>query len=617
MSLSDNAPATATDLWENLFHAETEDDASHSLLALLCTIIPNTRQAILVSGPADSGPYRPTAQWPPQGEDPQRLAELSERVLEQQSGLLVDLLPPTTMDRSHYYGLGYPLVIDGLLHGVITVEVVAESEDELRGAMEQLQKGSGWFELFFRRGQAKEDKASIQRMRNAVDLLAATLAEKKYVAAALSFVTELSTILDCDRISLGSMRRHHIKIEAMSHSAHVDKRTNLLRALSASMEECTNQGKEIFYPAVDDGASKMLITHDHELLARQHGGAALLTIPLYDGERYYGALTLERKPENPYSREELLFVSSIADLAGPALEAKRLNDRSLPGKILDAATIQLTRLFGPRYIGRKLIALTAVILVLFFTFATGPYQLAADSTLEGEVRRMISAPFNGYIKEAFVRAGDVVSKGEILCTLDDRDLRLERQKWLSQRSQFQRQHQEAFAKHERAQVNIINAQLEQAAAQLELLEAQMERTRVQAPFDGLVVRGDLSQMLGSMITQGEVLFEIAPLNAYRLILKIDERRITDVAVGQEGKLMLASLPQEHYPFIVRKVTPQTTAEEGQNTFRVEAQLVETSPHLRPGMEGVGKISVDRRRLISIWTRDLVEWFKLWLWSWWP
>ncbi len=553
---------------------------------------------------------------PPQGEDPQRLAEISGRVLEQQSGLLVDLSPPTTTDQGLYYGLGYPLAIDNLLHGVIAVEVVAESEDELRGAMEQLQRGSSWFELFFRRRQSKDDKASIQRMRNAVDLLAATLAEKKYVAAALSFVTELSTILDCDRISLGSLRRRHIQIEAMSHSAHVDKRTNLLRALSAAMEECTNQGKEIFYPPVE-GTSKMLISRNHELLARQHGGAALLTIPLYDGDRYYGALTLERTPEKPYSREESLFVRSIADLTGPALEAKRLNDRSLPGKIRDASTTQLTRFFGPRYPGRKLIALAIVTLVLFFTFATGPYQLAADSTLEGEVRRMISAPFNSYIKEASVRAGDVVSKGQILCTLDDRDLRLERQKWLSQRSQFQRQHQEAFANHERAQVNIINAQLEQAAAQLELLEAQLERTRVQAPFDGLVVRGDLSQMLGSMITQGEVLFEIAPLNAYRLILKIDERRITDVAVGQEGKLMLASLPQEHYPFIISKITPQAMAEEGRNTFRVEAQLVEISPHLRPGMEGVGKISVDRRRLISIWTRDLVEWFKLWLWSWWP
>ena len=39
--------------------------------------------------------------------------------------------------------------------------------------------------------------------------------------------------------------------------------------------------------------------------------------------------------------------------------------------------------------------------------------------------------------------------------------------------------------------------------------------------------------------------------------------------------------------------------------------------VRPGMEGIGKIEVNQRRLISIYTRDLVNWAKLWLWTWWP
>jgi hypothetical protein len=33
------------------------------------------------------------------------------------------------------------------------------------------------------------------------------------------------------------------------------------------------------------------------------------------------------------------------------------------------------------------------------------------------------------------------------------------------------------------------------------------------------------------------------------------------------------------------------------------------------MEGVAQIDVDRRRIISIWTRDLVDWLRLQLWSW--
>jgi hypothetical protein len=120
-----------------------------------------------------------------------------------------------------------------------------------------------------------------------------------------------------------------------------------------------------------------------------------------------------------------------------------------------------------------------------------------------------------------------------------------------------------------------------------------------------------------LVEHGEVLFEVSPLDSYRVILKVDERRIADVGSGQKGTLVLSSLPNERYDFTVEKITPITSAEEGQNYFRVEARLVEVSKNLRPGMEGVGKISIDRRRLISIWTRSLTEWLRLWVWSWWP
>ncbi len=59
------------------------------------------------------------------------------------------------------------------------------------------------------------------------------------------------------------------------------------------------------------------------------------------------------------------------------------------------------------------------------------------------------------------------------------------------------------------------------------------------------------------------------------------------------------------------------SEEGRNYFQVEARLDRISDDLRPGMEGFGKIDVGRRRLIWIWTHDLIDWFRLWLWSWWP
>lgn len=197
----------------------------------------------------------------------------------------------------------------------------------------------------------------------------------------------------------------------------------------------------------------------------------------------------------------------------------------------------------------------------------------------------------------------------MLCTLDDRDLRLERLSRFSQKSQLQRQHQNAVAKYDRAQASIIEAQLDQATAELELIDAQLGRTRLQAPFAGLLVSGDLSQRLGNAVTKGEVLFEVTLLDAYRVILEVDERRINDVRTGQGGSLVLASQPGTTYAF--------TIAKDGRNFFRVEARLASIDDRLRPGMEGVGKIAVDRRRLLAIWSRELIEWLHLWLWRWLP
>ena len=102
-----------------------------------------------------------------------------------------------------------------------------------------------------------------------------------------------------------------------------------------------------------------------------------------------------------------------------------------------------------------------------------------------------------------------------------------------------------------------------------------------------------------------------------MILEVDESEISEIKTHQPGTLLLASLPGESLSLVVKKTTPVSEAREGRNYFRVEAQLVEGSARLRPGMEGVAKISVDRRRLIWIWTHKLFEWLRMWTWSWWP
>ncbi len=602
-------------LWASFSAAQSSEEFWNGWLALQCSFNRGVVQGVLVMAGAQ-GAWNPVATWPATGGDPARLVEVCERVLDERCGLLLELEPADqTGGPIAHYGIGYPLLVDDQLQGVVALEIADLDQAQLTTAMEQLQWGVCWLEVLHRRHQSALEGAALARLQSSVDLLGLVLSEEHFEGACQSFVNQVATLLDCDRVSLGFRSGDHVVVRAISHSADFFKQINLVRAIGAAMDEAIVQRCDIVYPAQADGETAVL--RDHKQLSLQYQGGAILSLPLFGNESYYGALTLERPVARPFTAAEVELLRSLAALNGPILEAKRLNDRLLSTKVFDAGHSQLGKLFGPRFVGRKLLLLGALAVVLILSLAQGDYRLSSDAVVEGAVRRVILAPFDGYIGEAPARAGDVVTEGALLCTLDDRDLRLERLKWRSQKSQLQRQHQEALAGHDRARASIITAQLDQAEAQLQLAEANLARTNLQAPFAGVLVSGDLSQRLGAAVQQGEELYELTPLDAYRVIVKVDERRIADVQQGQQGSLLLSSLPEMVFPFTIVKITPISTAEDGRNYFRVEAHLEEVSPHLRPGMEGVGKVFVDRRNLASIWTRNLVEWAKLWLWSWWP
>jgi RND family efflux transporter MFP subunit len=326
---------------------------------------------------------------------------------------------------------------------------------------------------------------------------------------------------------------------------------------------------------------------------------------------------LERAADQPFDGATVKLCEVIIGVAGPILEVQQRDDRPLWRKVTDAGRTQLEYLIGPHHMALKLSVFGTLCLVLFLAVAQGDYRVTAKTVIEPATRRALSAPVNGYIGEALLRAGDQVRQGQLLAKLDDRELRLERSKWRSQEEQSLKQYYEALGNRNAAQAQILSAQLDQARAQGALIDDQLARVQVTAPFDGVIVAGDWSQSLGAPIERGQVLFEVAPLEDYRIVLQVDERDIGAVTTDKGGQIILSGYPTEPLPFAVKKITPVSTASEGRNFFRVEAELRTGAPRLQPGMEGVGKIEIDRRRLIWIWTHEVTDWLRLKLWYWLP
>jgi multidrug resistance efflux pump len=188
---------------------------------------------------------------------------------------------------------------------------------------------------------------------------------------------------------------------------------------------------------------------------------------------------------------------------------------------------------------------------------------------------------------------------------------------ITSRSQRKAEYDQALAEGGRAEANIIEAQMSQIDIQVELMDEQIVRTVITAPFDGVVVSGDLSQSIGTTIERGEELYRIAPLDQYRVVLEVDETDVAEIAVGQTGQLRVASLPDLPLSYVIGRITPISQQRDGRNYFRVDAELTSEDPRLRPSMEGISRTSVDERLLISVLTRPFISWAKLTFWRWQP
>lgn len=271
--LHEESTIDSPELWNNFSSASSEEEYYQSWLELQSNLIPPAIQSILIVTSA-TDQFKPVASWPKTGGQPELFSDLLERVLDEQSGLLIEFSTP------NHFGAAYPVFIDGIVYGVVAFELSATEQETLQETMRQLQWGTAWLELLVRRNQLDADQALLKRLKAAVDLLGVTLREETFPGASMAFTTELAAVCGCERVSLGFAKHQHIKLQAVSHSAEVDQKMNLTRAIERVMEEAVLQRTEVIFPIVEDS---LLIYREHEALSRQQAMASIVTFPLYGG----------------------------------------------------------------------------------------------------------------------------------------------------------------------------------------------------------------------------------------------------------------------------------------------------------------------------------------------
>ncbi len=445
-----------------------------------------------------------------------------------------------------------------------------------------------------------------------LDFQATLLSNANFEESLTAFASQLAITLNLERVSISFIEHQQAQIKAISHSTQTEAKHEINRKLAAAMDEAIQQSAVITHPEIAGSLPRLMLAHAALVKGTNHHAC---TVPLINNGDIFGAMTFEQT-NKPYRKEEVATLENITTLLGPILYLKWRESRPWYRHIRQDCKLWLHRHFTDADGKFKLIVYGLGVLLFASLFIPLKHNISAPARIEGSIQRALVAPENGYLQHAYVRAGDQVKADQVLAELADEELQLEIRRWQSELAQYENTYNSALAQSDRVQMVVNSSKAEEARTQLALAEQKLARSRITAPFDGVIIKGDLKQLLGAPVERGDTLLTIAPSASFRLMIEVDEQDISQVQVKQSGKVALVSMPGKIMPFEVLSITPAAISREERNFFVVEARLKSIDNlTLRPGLEGVAKIEAGKHSLIWTLSHRIIDWAKMTLWKW--
>ncbi len=504
-----------------------------------------------------------------------------------------------------------PLKAGPGIRGLAAFLLDTGDKDSLSTSRERLEFTVGLLSLYEMRLTLQRRQADLKRLRMAAEVLATVNGQDRFTGAAMALCNEVAARWECERVSLGFLKGRYVRLKAASHTEKFSRKMKIIQDIEAAMEECLDQDVEVLYPPASEATC---VSRSAGELSKRHGPTAVLSLPLRKAGEPIAVLTVERPADRPMGLEEIEPLRLTCELCMARLANLYDQDQWFGAKAAAAARRGLAVLIGPKHTWLKVAAMLVFAAMVFLVFAKGDYRAEAPFVLEATQQQVIPAPFDGFLKTVSVAPGDTVVAGEtVLAGLDTSELRLQLAAAGAERLAYLKQAAAAMRDGKTAHAQIARAEADKVTAKVHLLEHRIDKARIVSPIAGCVVIGDLKRQIGAPVKAGKVLFEIALLESLRGELSVPEDQIAEVRLKQHGELATASYPDRRLRFVVEHINPVAEVVDQGNVFKVRVQLLETRPWMRPGMEGVAKITIGRRRYVWLWTRKLANWLRMKLW----
>jgi HlyD family secretion protein len=132
--------------------------------------------------------------------------------------------------------------------------------------------------------------------------------------------------------------------------------------------------------------------------------------------------------------------------------------------------------------------------------------------------------------------------------------------------------------------------LEQARASLETARARLAYTTLSAPVDGTLIARDVER--GDVVQPGKALMVLSPAGETQVLLRIDERNLGLLRLGQAALVSAEAYPADRFAAELVYVNPGVDAQRG--TVDVKLRVQSPPPYLRQDMTVSVDIEIQRR-----------------------
>ena len=216
-------------------------------------------------------------------------------------------------------------------------------------------------------------------------------------------------------------------------------------------------------------------------------------------------------------------------------------------------------------------------------------------TLEAAESITLVAEIPGIVRKLPFKEGEHVSAGALIAQLDDAQLAAERDRAAALKGRAQTNYDrvaQVVAAHAGAEQDLDDAKsaLQVAEADVALAEARLSKTRIRAPFSGIVGVRRVSP--GAFINPGDPITVLARIEEMRVVFYSPERNLSRLKLGSPVTVSTTAYSGYEVTGPIAAVDP--VLDETTRSSRVLARVPNPGDRFRPGMSATVSAVLSQR-----------------------